>query len=889
MKKILTLLPAILIFTFATLMKTNAQWVQQSPLPTAANLNSTWFLTQTHGFAVGSNNLLLETTNGGTTWQTKTIGESSTDPFYNIAFADNDLTGFISGNSSTVSRDIYRTTNGGQSWTKMTSFPLGGSWNVIDFITPDKIFFGSNGACVYTADGGNTFVLKSGYPTCPIMYGMDFRDEQVGLAGGTQQNTQGIYKTTNGGTTWQKKFSTSANDVLWWTNTIALATVGTSIYRSSNEGETWTLYASGITTGLLKLERIDDVTLAGVSAKGDVWRSTNEGLTWVQVFDGPGDLPASWSLHFVDAQHGSLVGQSGFIYSSDDGGITWKQLNSGAGVQVTDLSFLNNNFGMGVGENGYLFRTTDGGNFWGMQKLEVTGQVFGHDESLHGISIVDSAFAAVAGPGGTVFSTNDGGLSWEPIAYPDLPGLFFIEDVEFVDHNEGWVVGSDLDLGHDKTVYHTTDGGNTWTLAMSNPAYMFAIDFVDTEHGWITTAGSAYLRTTNGGATWTQGNYPPYFTSPMASDIKFANQNVGWVVGWDGFVAKTTDGGVSWALQNIGTTSDHLFSVHVVSTTEVWAAGREANLPMDGVVYHTIDGGATWTREVSTPYPYWGYTITGSGGNVWIAGSGGHIYKKSSGCTSPVVSISASGPTSFCTGGNVVLNTTVTGTDITYQWKKNGLNISGATSNIYTASKAGSYTVVVSNSCGTATSNAITVTVNKNPAATISPAGTVNMCTGNQTVLTANTGSNLSYQWLKNTANIAGATSSTYSATKAGKYSVKITSAATGCSQISNVTTIKITCKTTLEVLTDDEVLIVYPNPAQHQFVVDLKVHDGQNGAADVQLINTLGQLIYATSAQMNNGEIHQAINPDATLAAGNYFIRVITADQVYTSNLQIQ
>lgn len=624
MKKTLIILGLFLIF--GHLQTINAQWIQQSALPTGRSLNSTYFVTPSHGFVVGINHILMETTDSGATWTILMYDLLGTDPFYRIALNGN--IGFITGNSTTSQQDILRTIDGGQTWTQVTNFPVGGSWYHIDFVAPGKVYFGSNGACTFTADGGNTYVVKSAYPDCPVMYGMDFRDEQVGLVGGTVLGVDGIYKTTDSAGTWQQKFNSSANDVLWWNDSVALAISGTVIYRSTDAGETWNAFSSGITTGLLELERIDNLALAGVSGKGDVWRSGNGGLTWTQVFDGPGDLPSSWSLHFSDNQHGWVVGQSGFIYSSNDGGITWNQVTNGCGAQVTNLAFLNDNFGMAVGENGYVFKTTNGGNWWDVQKLEVTGQIFGRTESLHGISIVDSNFAVAAGPGGTVFRTLNGGITWQSIGYPNLPDLFWIEDVKFIDANTGWIVGLDQDLGHLKTVYKTTDGGLTWVQAMSDGAYMKAIDFTDVLHGWITTAGNSFRYTTDGGANWITGVYPPYFISPQVSDIDFVNQNVGWVVGWDGFVSHTTDGGLTWTNQNIGTTTDHLFSLQVISSTEAWACGREANIPMNGVVYHTTDGGITWTREISSPNPYWGNAIAATTANVWIAGYEGRIYKK---------------------------------------------------------------------------------------------------------------------------------------------------------------------------------------------------------------------------------------------------------------------
>ena len=97
---------------------------------------------------------------------------------------------------------------------------------------------GSNGATARTTDSGATWTLMSGFPDCPVIYGMDFRDAQVGLAGGERVSGNdpgpGIFKTTDAGVTWVRKFSQSANDVLWLNGTTAIATIGVSIYRSTN-------------------------------------------------------------------------------------------------------------------------------------------------------------------------------------------------------------------------------------------------------------------------------------------------------------------------------------------------------------------------------------------------------------------------------------------------------------------------------------------------------------------------------------------------------------------------------------------------------------------------------------------------------------------------------
>lgn len=70
--------------------------------------------------------------------------------------------------------------------------------------------------------------------------------------------------------------------------------------------------------------------------------------------------------------------------------------------------------------------------------------------------------------------------------------------------------------------------------------------------------------------------------------------------------------------------------------------------------------------------------------------------------------------TSVCTGSTVSLSVLATGSGLSYQWRRSGTNIAGATSSVYTINPVtltdfGSYDVVVANSCG--------VTVTSNPAA----------------------------------------------------------------------------------------------------------------------------------------------------------------------------
>ena len=138
-----------------------------------------------------------------------------------------------------------------------------------------------------------------------------------------------------------------------------------------------------------------------------------------------------------------------------------------------------------------------------------------------------------------------------------------------------------------------------------------------------------------------------------------------------------------------------------------------------------------------------------------------------------------------CEGTNATFSVAATGAGLTYQWRKGGVNIAGATNASYTINNitpadAASYTVVITGTCGNLTSNAATLTVNRAPAITAQPAA-ITSCEGTTANFSVTaTGAGLSYQWRKNGINIAGAVSQTLSLpgitlSSAGNYDVVIT------------------------------------------------------------------------------------------------------------------
>jgi large repetitive protein len=213
--------------------------------------------------------------------------------------------------------------------------------------------------------------------------------------------------------------------------------------------------------------------------------------------------------------------------------------------------------------------------------------------------------------------------------------------------------------------------------------------------------------------------------------------------------------------------------------------------------------------------------------------------------------------TSFCQGNSTVISATSTYGN-TYQWYMNGNLIAGATAATYSATQAGSYTVVIQRDGCTNTSNAVSTTVLPyiNPVAVA--VGNTQICNGDSVTLYTQAGTNYSYQWLRNGTNIAGATSSVYKAALPGTYSVAVSYNGL-CSQTSNGIAVNVAppINTTLASPYTGPIVRFCPNT-----INKLEVQ--------VQAPNVTYQWYY------NGYTLPGAIGPSLTITqAGSYYVRI--------------
>ncbi len=265
----------------------------------------------------------------------------------------------------------------------------------------------------------------------------------------------------------------------------------------------------------------------------------------------------------------------------------------------------------------------------------------------------------------------------------------------------------------------------------------------------------------------------------------------------------------------------------------------------------------------------------------------------------PTAKITPLGPTTFCSG-SVTLQAN-TGSGYIYQWKKDGVNITGATNSSYTASVTGSYQVkIIQGAC--ITWSALTKVKKQNGlSASITPGGTTTFCSGGNVKLYANRCSGFTYQWKKNGFNIVGATGAIYTATTSGNYQVRVTLA--GVNAWSSQLTVTVNaCRESETNLNEDTNQVqtiselqdsinrfqmkVYPNPNTGHFTIELNMSLIKEEKVKMRIVNILGQEIYNKEFFVSAENIKENVELDKSLPTGIYTLQVIIGNEIENTSL---
>ncbi|HBX53305.1 MAG TPA: hypothetical protein DEH02_19775 [Bacteroidales bacterium] len=429
------------------------------------------------------------------------------------------------------------------------------------------------------------------------------------------------------------------------------------------------------------------------------------------------------------------------------------------------------------------------------------------------MNITDNPFTINVTPTGnetyTVNTLSDGACSSSEtssvsINYFALPTAAMNETESIC---EGTSASTDISLtgtGPWDVVY--SDGTSPYTISgiTQSPYTLTLTPAATTSYTLTSVTANTCTGTASGTYTVTINTYPVVSlvseTAPTvcgATDGAISvTDNVAWTYTWSNFQTTSSITNLSAGTYVVSVTNNDCETTfsHTLSdpgATVNIASSAAANIICAGEsVIFTATGTSSGTYEFfinsvsqgSINHPLNTFTTSqlANGDVVYVEAVEGACTSVSSNITTtvnptpaPIITYGTSA--SFCAGGSINLSTNETGTS--FQWYVDASPITGATTNLYDANTAGSYTVEVTNAGNcTGTSSPVVVTVNLLPVASITAAANT-FCEGDSVLLSTNAGAGLNYQWYSGTTAINSATANEYYVTVAGDYSVEITDA----------------------------------------------------------------------------------------------------------------
>lgn len=454
---------------------------------------------------------------------------------------------------------------------------------------------------------------------------------------------------------------------MWDANNWYMIGHGGTFMKTSDGGSNWYFHnkAGRINSDGYSLDLLDahffDLNNGLAVGQGGIMSTTDAGQTWNPVTTTIPDAVILRQIYFETPLIGYVVGSSGSLAKTTDGGLTWVLNSSISSGSFYDIVSWGNTI-LATANFGDIFRSTDGGTTW---TVISTGAI----AALHKMYFVSPTVGFCAGSGGTIIKTADGGTTWT-VLNPGAPSTTSFHDIDLVGSYIYFTGNSDfiyatsnqgtsfslvgfLDLQPVSSTYYATDFlsngdfvtvGN-WGLvnskfgSTSQPVCHTRLRKSGTNFNvWSDQAGakvivvgapsSAGLNdqvmiSTNGGTDWTSGNVT---TPGIFRGLDMASPLVGYLSGSDAQVHKTTDGGFNWIpCSNIGLLpTDYFYAIDATDLNTVFTVNNTGTV--NGTVHKSTDGGVTWaTYQISqspSPADHALYDISMFDGNTgWVISS----------------------------------------------------------------------------------------------------------------------------------------------------------------------------------------------------------------------------------------------------------------------------
>lgn len=462
--------------------------------------------------------VIRKTTNGGTSWTTLTSGlPSSNAQRTQLAMAPSNnlvLYACIENASTSAMLGLYKTTDGGSTWSTMATSPnpLGGQGWYDNAVTvhptdPNTVVVGGLDIYVST-DGGTTLVKKTDWAT--VTQGNFSHADIHKLAyNGTVlycASDGGFYKSTNNGNNWtdlNRTISTLQFQSADYDPTNVLKIYGgcqdNDKQYTTNGGADWIQRTTG-DGGYTIVDPVNTNYIYSQYVNGTLYRSSNSAINFTNIAPSGSTGGLFYNpFEMAPGDHNTIIYCEGDVWKTISAQTAstislWTQLATtatvGGSVSAIGISSTTTNKIYIGTSNGRILVTTNNGTNWSL----TTGFNYVSD------FVVDPSddnicYASFGGTSNQVRKTTNGGTSWTVIS----TGLPSIAANSLILRTAGTRT---LVAGMDAGVYYTTNEGVNWVGMNSGLPNVEVYDLKWHE------AGGLLLAATHGRGVWTFSDAP---------------------------------------------------------------------------------------------------------------------------------------------------------------------------------------------------------------------------------------------------------------------------------------------------------------------------------------------------------------------------------------------
>ncbi|HRF66768.1 MAG TPA: T9SS type A sorting domain-containing protein [Ignavibacteria bacterium] len=507
---------------------------------------------------------------------------------------------------------VWKSTNGGNSFTPITDNELSMSSGsiVVDPSNTNIVYYGSgeatySGASYYgrgifkSTNGGSSWInITSGLPSLTycsrLVIRPGFSNQLLAAMG-----TSGLYRSTDAGLTWVQLVSGRCDDVIFAPNGTNAYIVGSGTgYRTSTDGGATFVQNATLTMStrnhIAICKNTPSVLYCAVHGGSTIttYKSTNSGLNFSQVasghnFDG-GQAWYDFYMHVNPFDPNYAYVGSIDIWRTTNGGTSFQNITngySGGSVHVDqhnmDFNPVNSNELMAVNDGG-VWKSTDRGTTWINLNAGLTLTQF------YRIAADPSNVNHVMG------GTQDNGTQ-RTLGTVNWTAAFGGDGGEVCFHPQSsqFILGETQNNG----VQRSQNGGNGWQSATSgltgSGAWVGPIIAHPTTAGIFYTARQQVFQSTNWGASWsaisggTSGTIREMAISRTDPSLLYATSS--------SLIFKSTNSGVNFSNVTTGLPSRTITSVSIHPDSSQVAIVTYSGFGA-GKVYKTTNGGTTWNN-----------------------------------------------------------------------------------------------------------------------------------------------------------------------------------------------------------------------------------------------------------------------------------------------------